>query len=182
MTEKPGMVCSYWNSVMIIDIIQRDKNMRASCDHRVQLGYTSQNKVVLLKTCIHHGCKKRRQSKVCGLNKGLCCQKGQGGSRDIYHPADILPLSLLGRGICDSTWVVSPVWWTVLWQAVSHKQCVAGVGWAGGDKLCHFSQLPTLMRKASTAVRPLPFQSLHLHWAYDNQQLVSLINQHLLWP
>jgi len=176
------MLCSYWKKDYDYRFYPEDKNKTASRDHCVQPGYTSQNKVVLLKTCIRYGGKKGRQSKACELNKGLCCQRGQGGSSDIYHPADILPPSLMGRGICDSAWAVSPVWWTVLWQAVSHKQCVAGVGWAGGDKLCHFSQLPKLMRKASTAVWPLPFQSLHLHWAYDNQQLVSLINQHLLWP
>lgn len=182
------MVSSYWNGAMIIDFIQRDKT-------REQVVITVRNRDIYHRTQLH--CRKhefapdenlsvlhkeRRQSKVCGLNKGLVCQRGQGGSGDIYHPADILPLSLLGRRICDSAWAASPVWRTALWQAVSRSQCTPGVGRAGGDKLCHFSQLLALTRKTSTAVCPLPFQSLHLHPAYDNQQLVSLINQHLLWP
>lgn len=173
------MVNSYWNRTMIIlfrEIKTWDQAVYSrDIHHRKELS-------CLKETCIGDGLEKWRQSKVCGLNKGLCCQRGQGGSSDIYHPADISPLSLLGWRICDSAWAASPVWWTVLWQVVSCKQCVAAVGWAGGDKLCHFSQIPALMRTASTAVQPLPFQSLHLHWAYDNQQLVSLINQHLLWP
>lgn len=123
-----------------------DKNKTASRDRCAQPGYTSQNKVVLLKTCIRCGFKKGRQSKECGLNKGLCCQRGQGGSSDIYHPADILPPSLLGRGICDSATLHGR--WVLFDGQYCDRQCHTSSVWRvwAGQEVINSVTFPNFQR------------------------------------